>query len=87
MRLGRNDKKVHDPLNPARITAGVVTYVPEETGYFQDRLAVIKLSLESLVKHADLPIDLIVFDNASGAAAVNVKHVSEVSRELSWDMQ
>jgi len=72
MRLGRNYKKVHDPLNAARITAAVVTHVPEETGYFQDRIAVIKLSLESLVKHADLPIDLMVFDNASCAAAVDL---------------
>jgi hypothetical protein len=72
MRLGRNDKKVHDPLNPARITAVVVTYVPEETGYFQDRLEVIRLSLESLVKHADLPIDLMVFDNASCKSAVRL---------------
>jgi hypothetical protein len=70
MRLGRNDQKVHDPLSPAHITVAVVTYVPDETGYFQDRLEVIKLSLVSLVKHADLPIDLMVFDNASCAVAV-----------------
>jgi len=71
MRLGYNDRKVHSPLQPARITAAVVTFVPEEVGYFQDRLTVIKLSLVSLVKHADLPIDLMVFDNGSCPAVVH----------------
>ena len=65
MRIGWNTHKVRSPKPHARITAAVVTYVPEEVGYFQDRLDVIKLSLASLVKHADLPIDLMVFDNAS----------------------
>jgi len=68
MRLGRNDRKIQSPVQAARVTAAVVTYVPEEFGYFQDRLEVIKLSLASLVKHADLPMDLMVFDNASCAA-------------------
>lgn len=64
-RLGRNEYKIQTLLKPKRITAAVVTFVPHDLGYFQDRLEVIKLSLMSLVKHADLPIDLMVFDNAS----------------------
>jgi glycosyltransferase involved in cell wall biosynthesis len=70
MRLGKNELKVHAILKPARITAVVVTFIPEETGYFQDRLSVVRLSLESLVKHADLPVDLMVFDNGSCPALV-----------------
>jgi glycosyltransferase involved in cell wall biosynthesis len=70
MRLGKNELKVHAMLNPAKITTVVVTFMPEETGYFQSRLAVIRLSLESLVKHADLPTDLLVFDNGSSPALV-----------------
>ncbi len=64
-RLGGNDRKVHLPLSAERITAAVVTFLPDEVGYFQARLDAIRLSLTSLVKHADLPLDLLVFDNAS----------------------
>ena len=72
MRLGKNELKVHTLLKPARVTAAVVTFVPDETGYFQDRLSVIRLSLESLVKYADLPVDLMVFDNGSCPSLVKL---------------
>jgi glycosyltransferase involved in cell wall biosynthesis len=50
---------------PARITVAMLVYMPHLTGYFENRLDVVRLSLASLVRHADLPYDLMVFDNGS----------------------
>jgi glycosyltransferase involved in cell wall biosynthesis len=54
---------------PARITVAVLVYMPHLTGYFAHRLDVVRLSLASLIRHADLPYDLMVFDNGSCAEA------------------
>lgn len=50
---------------PERVTIAVLVYVPYLEGYFRDRLAVLKLSLGSLIKHTDMPHDLMVMDNGS----------------------
>lgn len=64
-RVGGNDRKIHQQLRAERVTAAVVTFLPDEVGYFQSRLDVVKLSISSLVRNCDLPIDLLVFDNGS----------------------
>jgi glycosyltransferase involved in cell wall biosynthesis len=43
----------------------MITYLPNQAGYFAERLAVTRLSLESLIAHTPEPHDLIVFDNGS----------------------
>jgi glycosyltransferase involved in cell wall biosynthesis len=66
MRVGQNPaKNMQEVAQPAEITAAVVTYIPFLSGYYQDSLEVLKLCLSSLRDHADLPLDLMVFDNAS----------------------
>jgi hypothetical protein len=50
---------------PERVTACILTYVPEETGYFANRLDVLRLSLHSLLTNTDRGFDLMVFDNGS----------------------
>lgn len=50
---------------PARITLAMLTYLPNQAGYFAERMAVTRLSLESLIAHTPQPHDLIVFDNGS----------------------
>ncbi len=50
---------------PARVTVAVLTYIPLLQGYFSTRLDTLKLCLASILKHTDLPYDLLVFDNAS----------------------
>jgi hypothetical protein len=50
---------------PARITVAMLVYMPHLTGYFEHRLDVVQLSLATLIRHADLPYDLLVFDNGS----------------------
>ena len=56
---------------PAKVSVCLITYIPEESGYFEHRLQVIKLVFASLQAHTTLPYDLLVFDNASCPAAVN----------------
>jgi glycosyltransferase involved in cell wall biosynthesis len=56
---------------PARTTLAMLTYLPNQAGYFAERLAVTKLSLESLVAHTPPPFDLLVFDNGSSSELVN----------------
>lgn len=50
---------------PARVTVAILTYVPDQEGYFQHRLEVLQLVLASLKAHTTLPYDLFVFDNGS----------------------
>ncbi|MFM8319536.1 MAG: glycosyltransferase family A protein [Chloroflexota bacterium] len=50
---------------PQRITVALVTYLPDLSGYFEHRLEVLKLVIDSLSAHTSLPHDVMVFDNAS----------------------
>ena len=50
---------------PSRLTLAMLTYLPNQAGYFAERLAVTKLSLDSLIANTPKPYDLIVFDNGS----------------------
>ncbi len=50
---------------PARVSICIITYIPEESGYFEQRLDVIKLLFSSLQAHTSPPYDLLVFDNGS----------------------
>jgi glycosyltransferase involved in cell wall biosynthesis len=62
--------KVSD-YRPKRVTVAVLTYIPDLSGYFEQRLEVLKLVFASLRLHTTLPYDLIVFDNGSCQAAVD----------------
>jgi hypothetical protein len=50
---------------PARVTVAAIVYLPHLTGYFQNRLEVVRLSFETLFENTLEPYDLLVFDNAS----------------------
>lgn len=65
-RIGMNPARHRaTSYRPARITVGMLVYLPHQEGYFEHRLDVVKLSLASLIRHTDLEYDLMVFDNAS----------------------
>jgi hypothetical protein len=51
--------------SPADVLAVVVVYVPHLRGYFTNRLAVVRLSLESLCRQKPAETKLLVFDNGS----------------------
>jgi hypothetical protein len=51
--------------HPARMSVCLITYIPDESGYFEQRLQVLKLVFASLEAHTTRPYDLLVFDNGS----------------------
>jgi glycosyltransferase involved in cell wall biosynthesis len=65
-RIGMNPARHRaTTYRPARVTVGVLVYLPHRQGYFEHRLDVVKLSLASLIRHTDVEYDLMVFDNGS----------------------
>ncbi len=66
MRKGQNPAKfVKDVAKPERITAAMLTYIPFLSGFYEETLDVLKVSLDSMRNDAGLPFDLLVFDNGS----------------------
>jgi glycosyltransferase involved in cell wall biosynthesis len=66
MRIGQNPAKfVKEVAKPARITVAVLNYIPFMSGFYAESLEVLKVCLNSIRETADLPFDLLVFDNAS----------------------
>jgi glycosyltransferase involved in cell wall biosynthesis len=50
---------------PARTTVAVLVYAPHQAGYFQNRLDVTRMTIESILANTHEPFDLLVFDNGS----------------------
>lgn len=50
---------------PSRVTAAMVSYIPNLEGYFQHRLDVLRLSLESLIQSLDQTCDIMILNNGS----------------------
>lgn len=66
MRVGQNPaKSMQDVVQPAKVTGAVITYIPTLGGYYAESLGVLKLCLTSMRQHADMEMDIMVFDNAS----------------------
>jgi len=56
---------------PARVTVAVLTYVPNDIGYFKDRFDVMRVCIESILKHTQEPYDLMIFDNGSSDKVID----------------
>jgi glycosyltransferase involved in cell wall biosynthesis len=67
MNPGRGKKSEYQP---ARVTIAVLTFVPNEVGYFKDRFDVMRVCIQSIIKNTQKPYDLMVFDNGSSAKVV-----------------
>ena len=58
-------------FQPAPVTVCVLTYIPEQAGYYRHRLDVLRMCLESILTNTATPYDLMVFDNGSSAEVVD----------------
>ena len=71
MREGQNPAKFVDAVaKPQRVTVAVLSYIPFLSGYYAQMLEVLDKSLSSIRMTADVPYDLMVFDNGSGPETV-----------------
>ena len=52
-------------FSPARTTVAVLVHAPHQAGYFQDRLDVTRMTIESILVNTQEPFDLLIFDNGS----------------------
>jgi glycosyltransferase involved in cell wall biosynthesis len=72
VRIGASPTKFGaTPERPERVTVAVVTYIPFQEGYFEQRLAILKLCLASLLAATSRPFDLLVYDNGSCPEALD----------------
>jgi Glycosyl transferase family 2 len=71
-RTGYNPSRGQETsYHPARVTVAVLTFLPNQDGYFRDRLDVTRTCIESILAHTQGDYDLLVFDNGSCAALVD----------------
>ncbi len=71
-RIGMNPSRGQKTeYRPARVTLAMLTFLPEEAGYFEHRFDSMRVSLESLIVNTPQPYDLLVFDNGSCARWVD----------------
>ncbi len=65
-RIGQNPSRGQTlDFSPARTTVAMLVYAPHKAGYFQERMDVTRLTLESILANTREPFDLLVFDNGS----------------------
>ena len=66
MRKGQNPAKfIQKVAKPKNITVALLNYIPFVSGFYEKMPDVLKLCLNSIWDHTDVPYDLMVFDNGS----------------------
>jgi hypothetical protein len=71
-RIGMNPSRgVTLDFEPARTTVAVLVYAPHQAGYFQNRMDVTKMTIQSILANTKEPFDLLVFDNGSSPEMVD----------------
>ncbi len=83
MNPGRGKKSAYQP---ARVTVAVLTYIPNQVGYFQDRLEVTRACIRSILTNTTAPYDLMVFDNGSCQEAVDMLREMRMAGEIDFLM-
>jgi len=65
-RIGQNPSRGKSlDFAPARTTVAVLVYAPHQAGYFENRMDVTRLTIESILANTQEPFDLLVFNNGS----------------------
>ncbi len=76
-RLGINPARKKQSLyKPREVTVAMLVYIPSLDGYFQQRLEILKISIQSLLINTKTPFDFLVLDNGS------TDHVRSYLKEL-----
>lgn len=71
-RIGMNPSRGKTlDFTPARTTVAVLVYAPHEAGYFENRMDVTRLTIESILANTREPFDLLIFDNGSAPEMVD----------------
>lgn len=70
--------------HPARVTVAVLTHVPHESGYFQSRFEVTRMTIESILANTTMPYDLMVFDNGSCPQVVDYLREKHDAGEIQY---
>jgi hypothetical protein len=79
-RIGMNPARHRKTdYRPAEVTIVVLVYIPHLSGYWTNRFDVLKLCLETIFNHTEIPYDLMVFENAC------CEEVKNYLRELQED--
>jgi hypothetical protein len=81
MNPGRGKKSDYQP---ARVTVAVLTYIPNQVGYFQDRLQVTRTCIQSILANTSVAYDLMVFDNGSCKEAVEMLRELRMSGQIDF---
>ncbi|KUK46146.1 MAG: Putative glycosyltransferase [Anaerolinea thermophila] len=83
-RIGMNPSRgVSLDFEPARTTVAVLVYAPYKAGYFQNRMDVTKMTIQSILANTEEPFDLLVFDN--GSSPEMVEYLQELYKNGSID--
>jgi glycosyltransferase involved in cell wall biosynthesis len=69
---------------PARVTAAVLTYVPNDIGYFKDKFDVLRVCIESILKNTREPFNLMVFDNGSSDEVIGYLHKQLIAGNIDF---
>ncbi len=65
-RIGMNPSRGKvGKYTPEKVTVAVLTYLPDQVGYFRHRFDVTRLCIQSIVQNTTIPYNLMVFDNGS----------------------
>lgn len=85
MRLGQNPAKGVDAVaRPQRITVAVLNYIPFVGGFYARMPEVLRACLDSLRATADLPFDLMVFDNGSCPEVVDYLRAEQAAGRIQY---
>lgn len=71
-------------FTPARTTVAVLVYAPHQAGYFQNRLDVTRMTIESILANTQEPFDLLVFDNGSCPEMVDTLKSLEAEGKIDY---
>lgn len=71
-RIGMNPSRGQKlDFTPARVTACVLTFVPHQAGFFEQRMNTARMTIESIIANTVIPCNILVFDNGSCPEMVN----------------